>query len=177
MKPEFAFILACIGLSLTLTYIWWMRLRVWMFREELFAIRNELWDAMLAKNDLENPAHREFRAGANALIRLAPMLSIFTVLRLVLNEDDTRNLLPRQQAVVIEEIEKSRHKLVLRVVRFILFESLSGLLIVLALAVFGLAFAFKRTLEKRIQALLDSHSFQDLDEHWAVVESRSVTSV
>src|SRR4051812_41746641 len=83
MNPHIQLFLAILGLSAVFTYVWWMKFRVWRFREDLFLIRDTIWDRAREANELHLEAYREFREGINAVIRLAPMLSIFTLLHLI----------------------------------------------------------------------------------------------
>lgn len=49
-------ILACLGMSFVLTYIWWMRFRVLIFRQDLLAIRDTPWDQMIRRGTLDEPS-------------------------------------------------------------------------------------------------------------------------
>src|SRR4051812_11981716 len=73
------FLLACFGLSLVVSYFLWTWLRLWAYRQDLFAIRDDLWDRMHATGQLDSDEHRDLRDAINALIRLAPYLSLPTV--------------------------------------------------------------------------------------------------
>src|SRR6266446_6459148 len=83
MSAEFRLLFWCSALALLVCYAWWSRFRVWVLRQDLFAIRDVVWDAMRAQGMLEDPAHREFREGINAMIRFAPDLTFFTVWRIL----------------------------------------------------------------------------------------------
>ena len=53
-----------------------------MLRQDLFAVRDELWDRMRAEELLDHPAHRWCRNNLNSLIRFAPVLSWWSILTL-----------------------------------------------------------------------------------------------
>lgn len=82
MIPILVFMLSCLGISLALTYAWWTRYRVIALRQDLFSLRDELWDLMRAEGKLDHPAHRALRDHLNRLILIAPALSP-TVVRAV----------------------------------------------------------------------------------------------
>lgn len=137
MTPEIQIILGSVLISGAITYAWWVRFRVWMLRQDLFTIRDELWDEMRSRHMLDDPAHRQLRDGVNAFIRVAPILSIFTILR-TLAEGVKANVLNLAEPAD-EAIKAARSKVVARVSRYILFESLTGLILVL-IAVIACAF-------------------------------------
>lgn len=53
----------------------WARTAAW--RQDLFAIRNELWDRMQERGTLHSPAHIKVRQTLNAAIRVAPVLNLW----------------------------------------------------------------------------------------------------
>jgi hypothetical protein len=162
MNASLRIIAACLGLSLLITYAWWVRVRVWVLRQDLFAIRDDLWDAMRANDQLTNPAYRDLRDGANSLIRLAPFLSVWTIARTILSRDDFRQLLVRDPHIV--ELDLARLAILRRIVRYLLFESLSGLVILAVTGVFGLSGMVVRRLQQRLGWLIDSKELQTLDQ-------------
>lgn len=50
--------------------------RVAKWRQELFAVRNDLWDDMRAAGSLDTPAHRKLRDLINYFIRYAPVMNL-----------------------------------------------------------------------------------------------------
>jgi hypothetical protein len=128
MNAYFWLILGCLGLSATVTYAWWSNLRVWFLRQDLFTIRDELWDAMRARGMLDSSAHRECRESINAIIRLAQFLSLSTVFRLFTIEVDRRESSPDSMP---PEVLEARKRVFRRICRYLLFESLTGWFFVL----------------------------------------------
>ena len=47
------------------------------WRQDLFAVRNLLWDRMRECGQLDAPAHRQLRETINTLIRYAPVMNLF----------------------------------------------------------------------------------------------------
>ena len=79
MSPLLALSFWSTALAALVCYARWSRFRVWVLRQDLFALRDEAWDVMRAGGARNHPAHREFREGVNAMIRFAPDLTLFTV--------------------------------------------------------------------------------------------------
>ena len=86
--------------SASITYAWWVKARVWIFRQRLFKIRDELWYAMRDAGTLDDPGHIKVRRGINALIQFAPRLSIPTLKVMAKLPRDER---PKDLTPVVEE--------------------------------------------------------------------------
>lgn len=177
MKTEYQWIFGCVGLSFVVSYVVWMNVRVWLFRQDLFRIRNEVWDALLDKRMLQNSAHRDFRDVVNSLIRLAPILNIFTFMRLLFDMETADRIWKEKEDDSIDEILEARSRLIDRLVRYLLLETISGLIILATLAVFRLSKASRDAVGRRLQWLFDSHSFQHLDQHLEPLAGELVESV
>src|SRR4051794_29632881 len=111
MSPETRLSFWCTALALLVCYAWWSRFRVWLLRQDLFAIRDEVWDRMRAAGALDHPSHRQFRDGINSMIRFAPDLSLFTVWRMLLT-----NVAPASEvaAPIHEAVKWGRHETFVR---------------------------------------------------------------
>ena len=73
--------IAVIGVMFILVYAGPFRFaRIANWRQDLFKVRNRLWDQMLATNSLQDPAHQQVRVLLNALIRAAPVLNLFYII-------------------------------------------------------------------------------------------------
>ncbi|MGO9468808.1 MAG: hypothetical protein ACLQIB_16875 [Isosphaeraceae bacterium] len=125
MRPETQLIVFTMLLSLTLSYAWWIKFRVWMLRQDLFLIRDRLWDTMRSLGELDDPGHRQVRDHINAAIRLAPLFTVWTVIRIAIEGPQSR---PLSEKPIRNEAQEALDKAVLRISRYLLFETLSGLL-------------------------------------------------
>jgi len=97
----------------------------------------------------DDPDDKDFREGINALVRLAPLLSILTVLDLVRNRDEFRaSALSHPR---LDPLVTARDAVFGRVTRYLLFETISGLGIVGFSFAFGLGLSFHRALARRIE--------------------------
>jgi len=159
MNSSIQLILGCFLLSMVVTYGWWSYLRVWFLRQDLFTIRDELWDAMRAGGTLDLPAHRECRDSINAIIRVAPFLSPLTVFRLFTievhhTEPDIRSM--------PAEVVRARNLVVLRVTRYLLCESLTGLRISLFLLTYMSRRVVRDWVNGIVQSIFDSSEIKAL---------------
>jgi hypothetical protein len=134
MSAQIAVILASAGLSLVVSYAWWTKVRVWILRQRLFTVRDELWDTMREKGLLDSPAHVRVREGINALIHLAPAFS-FVVMAKILSDG------VRQKPPVTERIqvaEEALQEAIVTVANYLFYSTLSGLILAVIFRTFDL---------------------------------------
>jgi hypothetical protein len=124
MMPELKILLGMLLISSSLTYLWWMKFRVWKLRQQLFAVRDRLWDAMQSIDQLEHPAHRKVREGINDWIRLVPSLSVWMILQLLVEDPDRITLEDGPP-----QVAKAKHDATQRIVSYLLLETFSGWLV------------------------------------------------
>lgn len=155
-------IFACFAISCLSTYLFWCWFRVWYLRQRLFMIRDELWDTMRAEGRLDDPEHREFRDAINALIRVASSLSLISSLYLLLSKD--KDLKAMGHASDQKAILKARQDVFFLCAKFLLLESIPGLLITAGLIVFGVwQLAFEK-IQNTLETLFDGANFRNLQE-------------
>ena len=63
----------------TVTYIWWIRARDMLLRQELFSIRDRLWDEARRLDAFDDEAYREARQRLNDTIRISRWITIPSV--------------------------------------------------------------------------------------------------
>lgn len=153
MSPLFALSFWATALTTLACYAWWSRFRVWTLRQDLFAIRDEAWDAMRARGMLDDPSHRELRESVNAMIRFAPDLTLFTVWRILVT-----NLTPAKPPLtaVPSEICAFHDRVCVRLVRYLLFESLAGWVLVFVSLVFRLFTLTRAWMTRKVASIFDS---------------------
>jgi len=71
--------------SLSITYAWWVRIRVINLRQDIYDIRDRLFDKALALESLSDPAYREAREHLNKVAAIVNRLSLM-VLAFVLGQ-------------------------------------------------------------------------------------------
>lgn len=159
--PEIQFLLACFGMSCVITYAVWLRFRVWRFRQDLFSIRDRMWAEMLADGTLDDPSHRQLRDAINALIRLAPYVSLMTMLNILITRQEvfTATLVRRNDLPAVLE---ARRQVVVRTAKYLLLETISGVLSLGLFGAFGMAHAIYRAVNVRIDWLLDTRAFEEI---------------
>lgn len=74
-------------LSCAITYAWWVKVRVLRLRDDLFSIRDRLFDAAESAQAFDDPAYRYARNSINSTIRLAGTLSVPTAIYLFIKVD------------------------------------------------------------------------------------------
>ncbi len=171
-------ILAIAGMSAIIAYAWWLHQRVWKLRSDLFSIRDDLWTTMLERGELDEPSHRKFRDGINAMIRVAPMLSLFTFIRLVLNIEEVQDLsklrISSEEEGIAAPVLNARNIMFARVARYLLLETISGLTLVAILLAFDLARDFQKAVARRVEWLFDLHVFERYNQDMSPIGREAV---
>lgn len=139
--------------------LWWVSIRVWMLRQDLFTIRNELWLSMIDKGQLDDPSHREIRDQINTLSRIAPLImSIFTFLRFYFNartESDELDAAERVKPAAMDpDVNTALDRIVQRILRFFLHETLSGILVRIFVHLICLFIFVPLSIARRVSASL-----------------------
>ena len=170
MSPAIELILATTGLSLCLSYLWWVRWRVWIFRQDLFRIRDRLWDTARAEGLFSDSSYRECRRDVNAMIRLAPVLSLFTFLKLfaIVDADPAD-----QKPIAPKAVREARQAVFMRVFQFIFLESLAGLVVTGLVILFGLKDDLFQSVLNRIERFVDSKGVQAFSQKFAYPYSKA----
>jgi hypothetical protein len=101
-------------------------IRVLSFREDLFAIRDDLWDEMSRRNALDDPGHVRLRRTINAFIRIAATLSGPSVAFCANRPCVESPPLVGRDAEITAILLSYREKFQLRLFSYITRESLSG---------------------------------------------------
>ena len=145
MISNAALIVLCVGATcgfvLTLAYALWVRVRVLRLRQDLFAIRDELFDRATEFDAFLDPAYREARRQINGTIALADLISIPVVVRVSarawsqgsIERDPLQSTsIPAMQAAIAHADEATSR----RVFRYLAKETLVGLVGYLVLRTF-----------------------------------------
>lgn len=175
MNPGIQVILGTTLIAAGVGYAWWTRLRVWMLRQDLFAIRDALWDSMRAKGELDDPAHRECREGINAMIRLAPYLSLISVWRILAIGIHAR--MSPMEADIPTEVEEARNRVFIRIARYLLYWTLMGWVAVMILSTFRSLRLANAWLTRKVEALFDSQEIIVIDRRTASQADKHLSPV
>jgi hypothetical protein len=125
MTPYIVLAAGVLLLGAISTYCWWIYFRVWVFRQDIFEIRDRLWDLANSRGILDDPRHREARETLNAIIRFAPRFSLATWLALDrLPHRERRKIVTHPS---IPEINKALNDAMNRLDKLIFAQTASGL--------------------------------------------------
>ena len=82
--------------SLSVNYAIWSKVRVTFLREDLFRVRDELWDKMRELDSLDHPAHVVHRDFLNSCIRVAHLISVPTILHFLIVNGPALNKMAKE---------------------------------------------------------------------------------
>lgn len=150
------FILSATLLSCAITYVWWTVIRITELREDLFTIRDSLFDTASSLNTFDDPAYRAARVQLDGLIRLADGLSLPILIYLIaLTEREQPQSPPHSNNVQLQKaIDSARGAAVARIVRFVTRHSLLGQAIGLVFSIVPEA-ALRRAVARRLPDMSD----------------------
>lgn len=118
---------ATIALSVTLAYAWWVKIRVLRLREDMFGIRDELFDEVLAAGAVDDPAYREAREYLNGLIRGAPAISVPAFAYVLMSHcPPTKQLVKSARQDVQALVDRSMNAAIRRVRMYLVNETVTG---------------------------------------------------
>lgn len=126
MMTYILFVVGVFGLSSVVTYLWWINFRVWCLKQDLFEVRDRLWDVARAKGFLDADSYRDARRSINALIRLSPRLSLPTLLFTIRKASEAEADEP--SASEIPEVRAAIRRSAEIVVWYVFNRTLSGLI-------------------------------------------------
>lgn len=121
--------LVCGGVA----YAWWSKLKPLFLREDLFIIRNKLWDVAFKNNGLDDAAYRQARAHLNALIRTASLfsiLSLYSAVKATKGRTISSSRTKSGNVVLQAAIDKAYDESANSVVKYVMYRSAFGLFLV-----------------------------------------------
>ena len=145
-------------LSTVISYAWWIHLRVWLLRQDLFNIRDRLWEEVESRGMLQDPSYRETRDGINAMIRIAPLLS-FQFLAGILFGGTTQ--VPKE-AEPIPEVTKARIDAFMAIRNFMLCDTATGVILSIIAVVYRRQSMMSMQLQIWISRIFDSSDVRNL---------------
>ncbi|HVA46311.1 MAG TPA: hypothetical protein VNH11_08055 [Pirellulales bacterium] len=114
-------------------YAWWAKLKPLFLREDLFIIRNRLWDVALQGNAFSDPAYKQARAHLNALIRTAALFSLPSIkaaAKATAGRSCPSVRLKANDAALQAAIDAAYQESAEAVVKYVMYRSAFGLLVV-----------------------------------------------
>jgi hypothetical protein len=152
MTPLIHLFLWSFALSSVISYGWWTILRVRLFRQDLFNIRDRMLFNAEKAPALSAAVYKETREKINAMIRIAPWLSIGLLVHAVLSD----RIATIHRADYPEFIWKARLEVNERMVKYIFSESISGLTMLGIMKLYGLSEKVKTRLSAWADRCFDS---------------------
>jgi hypothetical protein len=107
-------------------YWCWCSIRVWLLRQRLYVIRGEMFDLALERQAFGHPHYVKMREAMNKMIRIAPLLSLSTMRRLIAESPAIEPALKPQGEQELEFVTRYVTRFAVEVVRFSLFWTASG---------------------------------------------------
>lgn len=129
------FIMIALGsfmISAAVAYHHWRKVRVVFLREEIFAIRDDLWDRMRELHAFEDPAYKAARRSFNSCIRMASYFSMPALQ--VLRETEAPDIEKSKCEEVQEAIDNANAKVSRAIWRHVMFRTFTGRKILLDIA-------------------------------------------
>jgi len=160
--------LGSIGLGLAVAYAWWSVLRVTYFRQDLFAIRDRLWDEARKLDAFSDPSYRETREVLNACIAAASFVSLPQLVHSkLIDRSDRREEIKSERSEVQQAVDAAMAALTRRIGRYIMLERpISGLVFGAFLVISALAIltpiAFVKETIRAATATIDPKSLRSM---------------
>ena len=113
-------------LSAVLAYSWWCRIRVVALRQDIFDLRDGLFDVALAESIFDDPAYRFARQHLNQVANVADSITI-PVLAFVLHRGVKEITQPKSDNDRMQQaIELAMRQCVERIMRFLWHQTFTG---------------------------------------------------
>lgn len=119
--------------SLALSYAWWTRVRVINFRQDVFDIRDELFDRAMELGALDDGAYKAARNHLNSAANTMEMVTVWGVAYYVRHVGvvTTAKEMATKNAPLQEAICNAMEALAVRLTRYLVGETLAGRLVTL----------------------------------------------
>jgi hypothetical protein len=116
--------------SVAIAYAWWIYVRVMWLREDLFNVRDALFDLAMERGRLKDPAYLLARGRVNAMIRMAGTFNLHTVVFLsTIVPDRSADDMRSSDQVLQGAIDSAYHKVGKRLFKYITRQTLTGCLL------------------------------------------------
>lgn len=115
--------------SLSLTYAWWVKIRVVCLQQDLFDLRDGLFDFAADHGCLDDEAYSEARNQLNAVISGAELLTIPIVAYMLKHGAGPRETKKSSNTALQQEIDGTLKECVARIYRYLMLETFTGLFV------------------------------------------------
>lgn len=149
------FIIGCALFSASLSYAWWTRLRVLLLREDLFHLRDELFDAAIAHDRLDDPAHRDLRNRFNGLIRFAHLWDFAVVGTIITSRTKGRARVESEDPRFDDVVASFSNRGADRVACYLMYETLTGSFVRVLVTLFVSQQKLESWTQTRFRSMID----------------------
>ena len=115
-----------VSLSLVISYLYWIKIRVIRLRQEIFDKRDDLFDKAAELNAFDDAAYQNARHCLNGLISFVPYLSVPMVTYIVSHDGTERNLPKSSNQELQRSIDEVFSWTANRLYRYIVRETATG---------------------------------------------------
>lgn len=124
-----AFLFGVLLMSLGIAGAWWTKVRVIWLRQDIYDLRDELFMESVRRDCVQDPGIQAAREHLNAIARVSPVLSIsFIANAIQLGLVESREFPRSDDKELGKLIESTMNKAGLRIQRYLLRETLAGLI-------------------------------------------------
>lgn len=161
MNPVLQLVIGVVLVSGAITYSLWIVVRVLLLRQDLYDLRDHLFDEAAKIGALKDPAYRDLRNTLNGLARIADRVNIPTAVSIAIQEPPRRGDTPTGRPESPREdvqhlVDVVYDRLSQRLLRYLLLETAPGWVLLLAFLVallpLGLAMAVSRALANQLRS-------------------------
>jgi|GEM_PF-5065808 len=140
----FQIYLGALLLSAVVAAAWWTRIRQMWLRQDIYDLRDELFDTMAKAGTLDDPAYRSARSHLNYVAQCAGDLSLPVFLYLLHAGVKGKAIESSENEFVQRTVQETIENCATRIVRFLVLETGAGLLMSLSALVLSLYGAMKQ---------------------------------
>ncbi len=158
MNPEIQLLVGCLVVSIALSYAWWVSLRVTCLKEEIFAIRDRLFDDALEQCRLADPAYVDARGRLNMLIRFAHMWNFPVFIAVLVSPSPGRKRIESEDAQFDAFIQTAIDEASTRYVMYMLTSTLTGRFVAIFAVTLMPWIAITSWLKRRVYRLIETQA-------------------
>jgi hypothetical protein len=123
--------LGLIIVSTSISYGWWVRIRIIRLRRDIFDIRDSLFDFALSHDCLREPFYKKSREHFNSIAKSAYLLTGRVILYSLSRGVEKQELSKTENKELLEKVNNSFNDLSLRLQKYFLKETLLGFFVLI----------------------------------------------
>jgi hypothetical protein len=147
-------LLVCIGATIVSSgtaYLCWTYLRIVLLRQQLFEIRDAMWDKARERRGFNDPAYREARSRLNSAIHMVHWITLPVIARAIDAPSPNSSFIKSRDLVLQEAIDEAYSAFANRILHHLMRHTICGLLVLVAAKLYTTA----KTLRTPFSVLAD----------------------